>query len=294
MRKRFFFLFVLIAMYSNATQAQFAKGLPITEKSIVLPGRVKLCYVEQGLASGTPVILLHGFPDSWRSYEFVLPYLPPSVHVYVLSQRGHGNSDRPVTGYTPEDFAGDVAAFMNQLHIPEAIIVGHSMGSAVAQCFAVRYPAKTKALVLIGTFARMHTKPELVEYGQFVSTLRDPIDRSIAYDFQKSTLNKAISEEFFNILVNESMKIPARIWKEVFDGLLKTDFTAELKNMKKPTLLIWGDKDVFFPRQDQDFILSVIPSSRLEVYKGTGHSVQWEEPKKFAEDLLTFIRELAP
>jgi non-heme chloroperoxidase len=72
-----------------------------------------------------------------------------------------------------------------------------------------------------------------VEYGQFVSTLRDPIDRSIAYDFQKSTLNKAISEEFFNILVNESMKIPTRIWKEVFDGLLKTDFTAELKNMKK-------------------------------------------------------------
>src|SRR5918999_330076 len=89
-----------------------AKRRPIV-KSIELPDRVELQYVEQGDPTGTPVLFLHGLTDSWLSFEPVLPHLPESVHAFALSQRGHGDSGRPAAGYHSKDFAADVAAFMD-------------------------------------------------------------------------------------------------------------------------------------------------------------------------------------
>lgn len=94
-------------------------------KSIELPHRLKLEYVEQGDRNGVPVIFLHGITDSWRSFELVLPHVPKSVRAFALSQRGHGESERPQSDYHPRDFADDVAAFMDALELKRAVIVGH-------------------------------------------------------------------------------------------------------------------------------------------------------------------------
>src|SRR3712207_4230183 len=102
-------------------------------KSVVLPNGVTLPYAVQGDPSGTPVVLLHGWPDSWRSFEGVMAHLPASVHAFALTQRGFGDADRPAAGYDPSDFAADVAAFMDAVGLASAVIVGHSMGSFVAQ-----------------------------------------------------------------------------------------------------------------------------------------------------------------
>ncbi len=75
--------------------------------TVELPNQVKLQYVEQGNSSGLPLILLHGYADSWRSFERVLPYLPKSIRTFTLTQRGHGDASRPVTGYRARDFATD-------------------------------------------------------------------------------------------------------------------------------------------------------------------------------------------
>ena len=63
-------------------------------KSVELPGRVRLAYVEQGDPSGVPVLLLHGITDSWRYFEPMLSHLPDSIHAFALSQKGHGDADR--------------------------------------------------------------------------------------------------------------------------------------------------------------------------------------------------------
>ena len=67
------------------------------KKLVSLSTGVRIEYVEQGNAEadGVPVIFLHGVTDSWRSFERVLPLLPPSIHAFALSQRGHGDSSRP-------------------------------------------------------------------------------------------------------------------------------------------------------------------------------------------------------
>ncbi|MEQ9814027.1 MAG: alpha/beta fold hydrolase [Azospirillaceae bacterium] len=78
------------------------------------------------------MLLLHGLSDSWRSFELALPHLPDSIRVFALSLRGHGDSRRPEAGYHFRDFAADVAAFMDALDLESTVVVGHSMGSAVA------------------------------------------------------------------------------------------------------------------------------------------------------------------
>src|SRR5690349_21198283 len=101
--------------------------MTIRTASVALPNGPRLAYAELGEPDGIPLLLLHGVTDSWRSFETVMPHLPDGLRAIALSQRGHGESDRPKEGYRPQDLARDIASFMDALGIPAAILVGHSM-----------------------------------------------------------------------------------------------------------------------------------------------------------------------
>jgi len=257
-------------------------------KSIRLSSKLSLEYVEQGDSLGTPVLFLHGYSDSWHSYESVLPLLPNNIHAFVISQRGHGNSSCPSKGYTMTHFANDIASFVEKLKLGPVIIVGHSMGGTVAQRFVIDHPELVKGFVLVGSFANYNNEV-IAELYKDVLKLTDPVDRSFVTEFQKSCIAKPIPEKSFNIYVNESLKLPARIWKSVLTELLPVDYTTELKKINKPALILWGDSDAIVHQKDQDMLVKAIQNSRLVVYKGVGHSMQWEEPGRFAKDLVEFI-----
>jgi pimeloyl-ACP methyl ester carboxylesterase len=240
-----------------------------------------------------PVILLHGVTDSWRSFEPVLPHLPPSIHAFALTQRGHGDADRPMTGYGFRDFTADIAAFMGTLSLDAAVLVGHSMGSGVAQRFALDYPDRLLGLVLVGSFATLQTNPAVREFWDtVVSVLADPIDPSLVREFQQSTLAQPVPAAFFETVVRESLKVPARVWKATFTTFLQEDWSGELGKIAAPTLIVWGDQDAFCPRTDQDMLRAAITDSRLLVYSGAGHDPHWEEPERFAADLTAFTSAL--
>ena len=88
-----------------------AAAYPIHLREVTLPSGVRLQYAETGKPDGEPIILLHGYTDSWFSYSRVLPLLAPRYRAIAITQRGHGDSDRPGS-YTGGDFAADVEAFM--------------------------------------------------------------------------------------------------------------------------------------------------------------------------------------
>jgi non-heme chloroperoxidase len=73
---------------------------------------VTLHYAERGVPTGEAIIFLHGYTDSWFSFSRVLPLHSPSYHAFALTQRGHGDSDKPECCYTLGDFAADVDAFL--------------------------------------------------------------------------------------------------------------------------------------------------------------------------------------
>jgi pimeloyl-ACP methyl ester carboxylesterase len=264
-----------------------------TIKSIALSNRVKLQYVEQGDSAGVPAILLHGITDSWHSFEPVLPHLPASIRAFALSQRGHGDSDRPTTGYHPRDFAADVAAFMDALKLERAVIAGHSMGSHITKRFALDYPDRVLGLVLMATFFSFQGNPAVAELRDAVLKFNDPIDPAFALDFQQSTLAQPIPQELLDTFVRESLKAPARVWRDALEGLREDDHSGELGKIKAPTIIVWGDQDTFCPRSDQDALAAAIAGSKLLVYHGAGHALHWEEPERFAADLVSFTESIA-
>ena len=92
--------------------------------------------------------------------------------------------------------------------------------------------------------------------------------------------------------MSESLKAPARVWRDAFAGLMEDDFTAQLDAINARTLLVWGDLDAMVPRGDQCAALGVLPMATLTVYEGTGHAVHWEQPERFARDLVAFVAAL--
>ena len=105
---------------------------------------LRLHYAEQGDLTGEAIVFLHGYSDSWFSFSRVLPLLSPEYHAFALTQRGHGDSDKPQCCYTPEDFAADVDAFMEALGIEEATLVGASTGDTRRTTSGAELPAPSQ------------------------------------------------------------------------------------------------------------------------------------------------------
>lgn len=259
-------------------------------KSVELPNHVTLPYVEQGDPSGVPVLFLHAIADSWRTFEPVLIHLPDSIHAFALTQRGHGDASRPAGGYRVHDFATDLVAFMNEIQLETAVIAGGSSGGFVARRFAIDHPERTRGLVLMGSPASLRDKPGIQEmWDSTISKLTDPVDPGFVRDFATSTLAQPIPHAFFEIIVQENLKVPAFVWRATFEGLMADDSFGELHKIEAPTLIIWGDQDAIVPRSDQEALASAIRGSRLVVYPGAGHAFYWEEPDHVASDLVGFI-----
>jgi pimeloyl-ACP methyl ester carboxylesterase len=261
-----------------------------TIKRVQLASGLTLEYAEQGNPKGTPVVFLHGYTDSWHSFERVLSYVPESIHALAPSQRGYGDSDRPESTYLISELADDLTEFMDAVGIESAIIVGHSMGSMVAERFAIDHPQRTLALLLAGTNPSLKGNPVCEEFNVAVQELEDPIDRAFVQEFQESTLAQPVPADFLNLIVSESLKVPARIWKTAFTGFLETDFARELSRIEAPTLIIYGDRDTFMTRADHEAVHSRIRGSRMTTYEGAGHAMHWEEPSRFAADLVAFVQ----
>jgi non-heme chloroperoxidase len=261
-------------------------------KSVEISGHITLPYVEQGKATGVPVLLLHGFAGSHRSFEPVLQHLPESIHAFALTQRGHGEASKPTSGYRLHNLAADVAAFMDILELESAVVVGHSMGSAVVQRFAMDYPDKTLGLTLVGTCVTKPGDPDVQAFwDSTVSKLADPIDPDFLRGFGNSLFAQPIPQATFETLVEDVHQVPARVWQALWQGRLTTDLSSALDQINAPTLIVWGDQDSRCPRSDQDTLVEAIPDARLLVYRGAGHGLHVEEPERFAADLAAFIDE---
>jgi non-heme chloroperoxidase len=128
------------------------------------------------------------------------------------------------------------------------------------------------------------------EFFQTVRVFTDPVDPKVVREFQQSTLARPVPSAFFETIVSESLKVPARVWKEALEPYTTVDFSDRLKELSVPTLLIWGDQDGFTLKAEQEALNRAIAGSRLTTYTDTGHCPHWEEPERFAADLTAFVR----
>jgi pimeloyl-ACP methyl ester carboxylesterase len=276
-------------LLSAALMLTRPEPLSLRFANIQLSTGVRLRYAEQGDPHGHPVILLHGYSDSWFSFSRVLPLLDRRYHVYALDLRGHGESDRPEGGYDMRVLGADVVAFMNAERLARVTVVGHSMGSMVAQQVALAVPERVARLVLVGAVAAPNESSTLRELNAVVQTLRDPVPAEFVREFQVGTVHGAVPERFMNDAIAESLKLPARVWRGLMAGMLATHAADGLGESRIPTLLLWGERDATFSRAEQESLVRLSGTAELRVYPETGHAVHWEQPDRFVRDLHGFM-----
>lgn len=263
--------------------------------TIRLPGGLTLSFAEQGDQSGPALVLLPGPTDSWRSYEPVLEALPLWFRTIAVSQRGHGDSDKPRTGYRVQDFASDVVPLLDALDVERAVLAGHSGSCLVVRRIAIDRPERVAGLILEASPTTLRGHPGLAAFvTSVVSELHDPIDPDFAGSFVVDTSSDEIGPEAVDRLVGELLKVPARVWQETFAALLDYDDLDELGRITAPTMLIWGDGDALVGRQMQEQLADLIGSAELLVYSGVGHTPRWEDGRRFAADVGAFIGRLDP
>jgi non-heme chloroperoxidase len=215
--------------------------------STVLGTGPKVHYAEQGHPEGEAIVLVHGWPDSWFSFSRVLAMLPTHYHAVAFDQRGFGNSERPAYCYGIDDLAADLVVFLDAVGIRRASLVGHSLGSFIARRVAETRPERVARLVLISSAVTAANNKVLVAAQASLRTLQNPVAPEFARQFQASTASRPLPEAFLEQLVAESRKLPARLWREVLDGVLAFDDAADLDRITAPTLAIWGEHDARFP-----------------------------------------------
>ena len=254
--------------------------------SVRVANGVRLHYARQGPADGPAIVLLHGYSDSSLSFGRVMPLLPPEVRVIAPDLRGHGHSDRPATGYRMADFAADVIAMMDILSIPDAVIVGHSMGSFVAQAVAERIPHRVTRLILLASAAKFEN-PGLHDLQQEVEALSDPVDAAFVQTFQRSTVARPVPGSFMAAVIANSRRMPAHVWKRVFKGM--AEYRPVLPRPRIRTLVLGGDCDGVFSVAEQTDLAAEFSNVDLRIIEGVGHALHWERPQRFVDELLAFL-----
>lgn len=263
--------------------------------SVALPNGQTLAFFDLGPRDAPPVVLIHGYTDSSRDWTPLTPQLLKTFRLLIVDLRGHGASSKPECCYSRFDLAYDVKLLLDHLQIRRADIVGHSLGSLVAQALAEVWPEATRRLILISsTGTNFGTIDTGLSWLQPLAELRDPIDPDSPFMrdwWHEST--RINPESFVSRQRRDAAAIPASIWRAIADqSLLGVDLRVMLSRIRAPTLLIWGEKDPLATSAGRSALSTGISGAQTRIFDGLGHDLFWEDPRGVGAAMRTFL--LAP
>jgi pimeloyl-ACP methyl ester carboxylesterase len=264
------------------------------KKTVALPDGETLAYLTMGDAAGTPVVLIHGYTDSARDWVPLIPYLSPRLRLILVDIRGHGRSGKPECCYTRVDFAYDIKLLLDALHLERADIVGHSLGSIIAQTFAEVWPERTERVVLISSSGGWRPggaphKPRF-DYAAAIRQLKEPLDPDSKFMIEWWSSPTPVDPDFIRRQRQDAAAIPLRVWLAILDqGLIDTDLQRTLPRLKAPTLLIWGSADPLMEEEVRQTLREALPQAEVKIFPGLGHNPFWEEPAQCAAVINGFL-----
>ena len=258
---------------------------------------LKLRYEIRG--SGEPVALIMGFSGSGRGWgEAFLKLMEARFKIFVIDNRGTGESDKPDTEFTLGDMAADIAAVLDHAKTPRAHIFGISMGGMIAQEFALAYPDRTRGLVLgctnCGASHSVPADPAAIA-NLIPAPGIDPIEqarRAFSVACGKAFLNSAAGQEILSEAIAEMGNYPItpmHTFMRQGQAIGGFDSFARLGQIKSPTLIIHGDDDSIVPYPNADVLQGAIAGSKKHTLKAAGHMFFWEVPDEAARAAGDFL-----
>ena len=261
---------------------------------------VKLWYEIKG--KGEPIAQIHGAGFGHDNFGMVSPILAKKFQLLDYDMRGYGLSDRPIQEYSMEVWADDLAALMDHIGWDSAHIHGTSMGGMIAQEFAIKYPEKTRTLIIGCSACKCDETVKLTfrTWKRIAQTLGMG-EEALAGILATQALSRAFLDSPKGPetvkLIQEVMEKNNRV--EVFssacDAMIRFDSTKQLKKIKAPTLIMAGNQDIMTPIDQgpkgggSRVIHKMIRGSKLKIIKGCGHTFLFERPEESARIITAFI-----
>ncbi len=269
-----------------------------SKKLIALPDGESLAYIDMGDPSGRAVVLIHGYTDNARDWVPMLPYLAKGYRLILVDIRGHGQSSKPECCYARLDFAYDIKLLLDALGIGKADIVGHSLGSIIAQTFAEYWPERTAHVVLISSTGgeppgRPPKAPQF-DFAAEIRKLKEPIEADSPFMIAWWDSPTPVDPDFIRRQRKDAAGIPLRVWLAVLDQGLQSnnayaDLQGTLPRLKAPTLLIWGSKDPIMEEDVRQSLRVALPKAEVKIFDGLGHNPFWENPRSVADVINAFL-----
>lgn len=261
------------------------------KRRVRLPNGIHLNYVELGDPHGEPLLLLHGFTDSSRSWYLMVPHLG-EYRLLIPDQRGHGGSDAPTCCYCSGQFADDARLLLDALGIERAAVAGHSLGSMVGISLAADHPERVSKLVLIGSTALVPVQRGDWLYDN-VAALAEPLDPSSEFIRAWHPANQPtpIDPLFAEAVRQEFMTIPLHVWRGVVRELAYVPVGRHAADVTAPVLVLSGGKDPLFPPEHHASLLAAVPQAQAQVFPELGHNPIWEEPEAIAATMIRFLND---
>lgn len=232
----------------------------------------QIYYAARG-ESGAPLLFIHGAGDSHLLWNGQLAAFANTHRTFALDLPGHGRSSPPAKSAIAE-YAVAAREFLASLRVDPAIIVGSSMGGAIALTLALETPQYVRGLVLVGTGARLRVAPAFLDGVQtdFESTARALVENYYAARAPAFLREKSIEQ-----LRNSGSAVLA----QDFAACDLFDIRDNLSRITVPTLVICGSQDRMTPPKYSEYLAQHIPISQLVMISDAGHMVMLEQPSLF-------------
>lgn len=265
-------------------------------RTLALPDGATLAYEDVG--EGQPVVFLHGFPLDHSMWAPQLRALAAMARCIAPDLRGLGESRGDSRGDSPsmERHADDVAALLDALAIPRAVVVGLSMGGYVALALWRRHRARVGALALVDTRAGADGDEAREKRHQLIALARAEGSAAVAERQLAGLVGKTTRAE--RPAVVEALR--ATMTRAPVEGIVgaleamlaRPDSTPLLATIDVPTLVVVGDEDIVTPPKEARAMAAQIPGARLEVVPGAGHMSNLERPEAFTAVLRGWLASL--
>jgi pimeloyl-ACP methyl ester carboxylesterase len=233
------------------------------------------------------VVLLHGWGGSVESMWPIYQYLAPNYAVYALDFPGFGASDAPPLAWGVGDYLRLLLAWLGALQIQRATFLGHSFGGRVSIMLAAKHPERVRRLILVDSAgirpkrtARYYTRTYFYKVAKRVIAL--PGIRRWQPQLRKRLLKLLGAEDYGNTTPGPMQGTFIRVVNE--------DLRPLLKQIKAPSLLIWGSEDQDTPLGDGKIMEQEIPDAGLVVFQGAGHFSYLDCFTQFCAVISSFLK----
>ena len=242
-----------------------------------------VAHIESSTDEGAAVVLIHGAGGNHLVWPGSLRRLP-SAKTYALDLPGHAGSAGQVRE-SIEDYVSDIQAFLDVLGLDRVVVVGHSMGGAIAQTLALTAPDRVLGLVLLGTSARLRVAPE------FLEGVRTQFERTVSlidYWMWAPGTGSELRDKGRQMMIQAG----PQVLLGDFQACDQFDVRDQVGSIKAPTLVLTGTEDLMTPARFGQWLADQISCSRFVLIEGAGHMLMLERPREIADQVETFLVEL--